>query len=414
MVKEKEIPKGYKQTEFGVIPENWERVTLNSISNEIGDGIHSTPYYVKSSNYFFVNGNNLLNGKIFISAETKCVSLSEFNLLKKKLGKQTILMSINGTIGNLAFYNNENIVLGKSAAYINLVQNIDKYLIYYLLQHNTIIKFYKNELTGSTIKNLSLTSIRETPITIPLKKSEQTAIATILVEIDTLTTHLDLLLIKKKNIKQGTMHELLTGKKRLPGYNGEWEEKALGDIVDVKDGTHQTPKYFNSGIPFYSVESVTNNDFTNTKYISDNEHRILTKKFKIEEMDILMTRIGSIGDCKLIDWKPNASFYVSLALLKPKNKLSAPYIYQFSKTIFFKRELEDRSLQWAIPKKINLGEISKVKISIPKDINEQTAIAKILSDIDTEIEALEQKRDKYILLKQGMMEQLLTGKIRIV
>jgi type I restriction enzyme S subunit len=193
----------------------------------------------------------------------------------------------------------------------------------------------------------------------------------------------------------------------------DWEVKKLGELVEVKDGTHQTPKYFDSGIPFYSVESVTNNDFTNIKYISEAEHKLLTKKFKIEEMDILMTRIGSIGNCKLITWNPNASFYVSLALLKPKNKSNAPYIYHFSKTDIFKKELEDRSLQWAIPKKINLGEISKVKICIPKEESEKTAIATVLSDTDALIEHLDKLIAKKKAMKQGTMQQLLTGKKRL-
>lgn len=193
----------------------------------------------------------------------------------------------------------------------------------------------------------------------------------------------------------------------------DWDIKELGELVEVKDGTHQTPKYFSSGIPFYSVESVTNNDFTNTKYISEAEHKLLTKKFKIEEMDILMTRIGSIGDCKLITWCPNASFYVSLALLKPKNKLNSAYIYHFTRTKVFKKELEDRSLQWAIPKKINLGEIAKVKIFIPKDTAEQAAIAAVLSDADALIERLKRLIAKKKALKQGTMQQLLTGKKRL-
>lgn len=193
----------------------------------------------------------------------------------------------------------------------------------------------------------------------------------------------------------------------------DWDVKPLGELVLVKDGTHQTPKYFDSGIPFYSVESVTNNDFTNTKYISEAEHKLLTRKFKIEEMDILMTRIGSIGDCKLITWSPNASFYVSLALLKPKNKLNAQYIYHFSKTAFFKKELEDRSLQLAIPKKINLGEIAKVRICIPKELPEQNAIATVLSDTDALIDHLEKLIAKKIAIKQGTMQQLITGKKRL-
>ena len=105
------------------------------------------------------------------------------------------------------------------------------------------------------------------------------------------------------------MQELIRPKKG-------WVEKSLGDIGVIKDGTHQTPKYFEQGIPFYSVENVTANDFVNTKFISPKEHNYLTKNWKIEKGNILMTRIGSIGVCKYVDWEVEASFYVSLALLK--------------------------------------------------------------------------------------------------
>ena len=102
----------------------------------------------------------------------------------------------------------------------------------------------------------------------------------------------------------------------------DWELSTLGDVAVIKDGTHQTPKYVPSGVPFFSVEHVTSGDFNKTKFISEQEHRFLTRSFKMEKGDILMTRIGSIGDCKLIDWDVDASFYVSLALLKIKPKYS--------------------------------------------------------------------------------------------
>src|SRR5271169_704382 len=97
---------GYKQTEVGVIPEDWEVKTLESLTSDIGDGIHSTPQYVKISDFFFVNGNNLFGSEIKITDETKCVSEEEYHKYKKKLNERTILLSINGTIGNIALFNN--------------------------------------------------------------------------------------------------------------------------------------------------------------------------------------------------------------------------------------------------------------------------------------------------------------------
>ena len=397
---------GYKNTEIGVIPVDWEIVTLDELTYKIGDGIHSTPQYSSDGEYFFINGNNLTDGKIVILKETKKVSKEEFLIHKKVLSISTILLSINGTIGNIAFYNNEKIILGKSAAYINLNEKIEKELLYQLLQTKFIEKYFNDELTGSTIKNLGLGSIRNTPVPLP-PLSEQKAIAQVLSDTDNLIQSLEKLINKKRLIKQGAMQKLFTPK-------DDWEIKKLGEICDVRDGTHQTPNYVEIGIPFYSVENVTKNDFKNTKFISESEHNFLTKNWKIEKGDILMTRIGSIGDCKFINWNVNASFYVSLALLKMKKGFSGQFLTQYSNSEFFKKEIELNSLSSAIPKKINLGQISNVKVIIPLNYEEQTHIATILSDMDSEIEALEKKQAKYKQLKQGLMQNLLTGKIRLV
>lgn len=189
----------------------------------------------------------------------------------------------------------------------------------------------------------------------------------------------------------------------------DWEVKTLGDIAIVKDGTHQTPTYVDYGIPFYSVESVTNNNFSDTKFITEEAHKILTKSFKIERGDILMTRIGSIGDCKLVDWDVNASFYVSLALLKIKSEYLPSYIAHYSKSASFQKETEINSLQSAIPRKINLGPISKIRVLIPTK-TEQKAIATALSDADALINSLEKLIAKKRMIKKGATQKLLEPK----
>ena len=206
----------------------------------------------------------------------------------------------------------------------------------------------------------------------------------------------------------------------MPGYKQseagmipvDWECRRLGEIAVIKDGTHQTPKYVSSGIPFFSVEHVTSGDFKNTKFITEVEHRFLTRSFKIEMGDILMTRIGSIGDCKLIDWEVEASFYVSLALLKVSKKFNPAYITHFSKSNFFQKEVELNSLQSAIPRKINLGPISNVRVLLPP-IGEQRAISSALSDVDALLYSLDRLIAKKRYLKQAAMQQLLTGQTRL-
>ena len=271
------------------------------------------------------------------------------------------------------------------------------------------------ERTIGAQPKLALQRIRDFYIVLPRDNREQTAIAAALSDVDSLISALTKKIEKKKAITQGLMQQLLTGKKRLSGFNDKWKSMLLGDIAEVKDGTHQTPQYVKSGgKPFYSVENVTADDFKNVKHISLEEHKALTSNYRIEKGDVLMTRIGSIGCCKYVDWDVDASFYVSLALLKINEKYDSKFISYLSNIKSFKEEVMLNSLVFAIPQKINLGNISLIKVYIPTSKAEQTAIANILSDCDSEIAELEEKRDKYKEIKQGMMQQLLTGKIRLI
>lgn len=161
---------------LGDIPKHWEVKRLNFLTKKIGDGIHSTPNYIDASEYYFINGNNLINGNIVITESTKCVSKDEFDKYNLNLDKDTLLLSINGTIGNLAFYQNELVMLGKSAAYIILKSDIfRKFAYYYLLSKNTKNYFF-HEVTGTTIFNLSLKSIKNHFFpTLPLDEQKQIA-----------------------------------------------------------------------------------------------------------------------------------------------------------------------------------------------------------------------------------------------
>lgn len=267
---------------------------------------------------------------------------------------------------------------------------------------------------GGIMDGLSVGIVSRLNVVYPESLEEQRRIIDTLSEVDTLIADLQKLIRKKKDIRQGTLQKIMTGKNRLQGFNKQWKDTTLGKICDIKDGTHQTPHYVESGIPFYSVETVTNDDFTHVKYISLEEHERLTSSYKIENGDVLMTRIGSIGKGKFVDWNPNASFYVSLALLKFRgNKLLANFIALLTETEAFRKEAELHSLQFAIPMKINLGQISDIRVKIPTDENETKVIVNILNDMNCEIKELEQKLEKYQMIKQGMMEELLTGKVRL-
>lgn len=193
----------------------WKLEKLDNISSEIGDGIHATPEYLEYSKYYFINGNNLIDGSIKITEKTKCVSEEEYRKYKLALSNRTILMSINGTIGNIAFFNHEKVILGKSVAYINVKPLISKQYIFYFMQTHLVNCYFEDELTGSTIRNLSLKSIRNTPISLPQSIDEQEAIAQVLTDMDAEIEALEQKRDKYKAIKQSMMQELLTGRTRL-------------------------------------------------------------------------------------------------------------------------------------------------------------------------------------------------------
>lgn len=159
---------------IGEIPVGWEVKRLKHLSDKIGDGLHGTPVFTNDTEIYFINGNNLTNGIVTIQENTKSVSYKEMLKYKKPLNKfKTILISINGTIGNISIYQGEEIMLGKSAAYINLKSNVYRKYVKMYLSSIMFKMFYEYELSGTTINNLSLHSIGKTLIIYPPKKEQE-------------------------------------------------------------------------------------------------------------------------------------------------------------------------------------------------------------------------------------------------
>ena len=149
------------------IPTSWSWARLINITSILGDGIHGTPEYDVTGTVYFINGNNLSNGSIEIKADTKKVSEQEAEKHKRLLNSTTVLVSINGTLGNVAFYKEENVILGKSACYFNLMGNINKQYIKHILETEYFTEYAKNIATGSTIKNVPLAGMRNFLIPVP-------------------------------------------------------------------------------------------------------------------------------------------------------------------------------------------------------------------------------------------------------
>ena len=192
---------------FKGITEDWEQRKLGEVCSEIGDGLHSAPEYDDNGKFFFINGNNLNNGQIIVdSNETKRISKETFENNNKHLDNNTVLLSINGTIGNLAYYQGEQVMLGKSVAYLK-ANEIDKTFLYTSLQTATILNNFMLSLTGTTIKNLGLEAIKNTIITIP-KLKEQEKIGAYFSNLDHLITLHQRKLDKLKNLKQAYLNEM--------------------------------------------------------------------------------------------------------------------------------------------------------------------------------------------------------------
>ena len=229
----------------------WEEKKLSDGISKIGDGIHGTPVYSKDGDYYFINGNNLVDGKIFLFPETKKVQSNQLTVSDTSLKKNTILMSINGTIGSLAWYRDEKVMLGKSVAYLT-TEEFNRKFIYSILQTPKIVKHFNNNLTGTTIKNLGLKTIRDTVISLP-SLPEQTAIGSFFQDIDQLINLQQRKLEVLKEQKKTYLKLLFPAKGqtkpalRFAGFEDEWKEVKLGEIIKSISSKNYITEYSKEG-----------------------------------------------------------------------------------------------------------------------------------------------------------------------
>ncbi len=178
-----------------------------------------------------------------------------------------------------------------------------------------------------------------------------------------------------------------------------WQRVRLGDIAHIFDGTHQTPQYTHYGVAFFSVENIVSDK--PSKFISQQDYLTATNQNRPEYNDILLTRIGTIGVSKVVNWNYPFSIYVTLAVIKQSKYFNSYYLHYFIQSNFFQKELKNNSLLQAIPSKINMNELKKCEVILPP-LNEQIAIANVLSDLDRYLYTL----DALILKKEGVKKAL--------
>ena len=395
------VKKNIPTLRFPQFEGEWEKKKLKKVATFFSGG---TPLSTKKSYY---NGHIPFIKSGEIKYDTTAQYLSDEGLKNsssKMVKKGDLLIALYGTTSGEVAISQINGAINQAILCIRgKFDNI--YCYNFFLKHkDKIISTYLQGGQG----NLSAEIIKS--ITIPFPSlQEQKKIADFL----TITDKRIELLTKKKQLcqqyKKVMMQKLFSQELRFKDENGKefskWEVKSLGDLTKYYDGTHQTPKYVKEGVPFYSVESITGNNFSDTKYISEEVFEIESKRVILEKKDILMTRIGDIGTVKYIDWDVRASFYVSIILIKQSDNINSLYLYQFIKSSFFQKELWKRTIHVAFPRKINLGEIGNCRVKCPS-FSEQKKIANFLTALDKKIELVEKEIHLSEQFKKYLLQNL--------
>ena len=394
-----EVKTDYKQTEVGVIPEDWETCYLQ----DLVDSSNPITYGVLKPGDYVPNGIPLLQIKDVIHGDIDPTQLHRIGTQldgqysRTRLVGEEIVVSLVGTIGRIAHI--PKLLAGgnlhRNLARIFVSENHSSRFVFYYLSSERIQRAIKLTTFGSTQSLLNLSDLRKLPIAIP-PLAEQRAIAGALSDVDALIGALDQLIAKKRDLKHAAMQQLLTGQKRLPGFYGDWEVKTLGDICGrITTGMlDANAMVANGDYPFFTCAS---ENYWIDKYAFDCEALLLSGNG------------ANVGYVHYYNGKFNAyqRTYV---------------ISEFSADVQFIKLFLDRNLQQRIRTEVNagntpyirMGTLTEMRVVLPPCRGEQTAIAEVLSEMDAELTALEQRRDKTRSLKQGMMQELLTGRTRLV
>jgi len=332
----------------------WKYNKLSSLCTKIGDGLHGTPEYFSGTGYFFINGNNLEMGKIEISKNTKTITETEYKKNYIALSDKSLLLGINGSIGNMAFYNNEKVMLGKSAAYLNFKTNINTFYYYYF-QLKNIQKYFYDVATGSIIKNLSLQSIQDFYVPVP----EETEWKNIISTLSSLDSKIELNNRINTELEQmaKTLYDYWFVQFDFPNNEGKpyktsggkmvrneqlkreipemWKVQELSNIIS-KTGTGLNPRKnfkLGKGENYYiTIKNVKNGKIIfdeSCDKIDDEALKIIDRRSDLQVGDVLFTSIEPVGITYLIHEKPkNWNINESVFTIKPNyEKITSEYLF---------------------------------------------------------------------------------------
>ena len=435
-----EMKSGYKMTEVGVIPEDWEVKTLGKlacINGRIGLRGYTVKDLVRKGEGAIAIGGKHISKNFLDLSDAEYISWKKYYESPEIMVKQgDIVLAQRGTLGKSALIKSDigPATINPSLVLINKIKCNNLYLIYNM-QSSSVTDYILQINSQTSIPMISQKQIEGIKIAIAKLDCEQAAIATALSDVDSLISALTKKIEKKKVIKQGLMQQLLTGKKRLPGYEKnrepvqtewgaipkDWKTLSIGKCCSIKarigwQGLKKS-EYLSSG----EYVLVTGTDFLNGRidwkscvYVSKKRYE-QDANIQIVKHDILITKDGTIGKVAFLDDVPclgtlNSVIFV---VLSHSEELDQCYLSKIFESFIFDAFLESLVAGSTI-NHLYQKDFVHFNFPVPPTMSEQTAIANILSDCDSEIAALEEKRDKYKEIKQGMMQQLLTGKIRLI
>ena len=387
-------------------PDDWDQVHVGDIAKVKGGRRLPFGFYVVDTPtpYPYLRVVDMFPGGVNQS-DIKYVPEQAFPAIQNyRIYSEDIFISVAGSLGIVGVVPPElsGANLTENANYITELQCDRDYLKYWLMSH-PIQKTIKLIQTAGAQPKLALGRIAKFVVAIPQDIEEQRAIAKVLSDVDGLINALDALIAKKRAIKQATMQQLLTGKTRLPGFSGAWQTKRLGEIADCLDNVriplNETQRAIMPGpYPYCGANGVLD-------YVND---------YVLDDDVVLIAEDGGYFDeflTRPIAYRMSGKIWVNnhAHVLKAKSNYDQGFLYY---SLVHKNIMP--YLSGGTRAKLNKFEMYKIEINVPNDTDEQRAIASVLSDMDTEIAALEHRRDKTIAIKRGMMQQLLTGKVRLL
>ncbi len=418
-----ELKKGYKQTEIGAIPEDWDVKQLGEIG-ECVIGLTYKPSDVKSDGLLVLRSSNVDDGKLkFDDNVFVDVAIPEKLIARKDDLLVCVRNGSRALIGKCALIDEtvEGMTFG---AFMSVFRTEYSRFVFHQFQ-SSLVKRQIHENIGATINQITNKNLNSFKIPFPKSKKEQRVIAAALSDVDALLTALDALIAKKRNIKQGAMQDLLAGKRRLPGFSEEWKTRTIGEMFQFLSTANNSRSelsdngnvnYIHYGDIHVRWKSFLDCDREVLPFIDDDK---VKNNPLLEDSDLVMADAsedyGGIGVSVEIKNIGNRKIIAGLhtLLLRGNKDLLADGFKGYLQYIpSFKNALIKVTVGISVYG-ISKNNIKGISIALP-DVPEQHAIVEILSDMDAEIAALEQRREKTRLLKQGMMQELLTGRIRLV